>query len=180
MELGRPLNPRLGSALDVLDISETRPTLSVIPSAVVPMASPHSHDLTVAFGPTGTAGWVFGFNASGGVYGSTTPEFGIFGSAGYVMGLFAGASGGGEWTFIFGTPSDFAGPFLCFQASVGPKIFGGMSIGGSLLFSIGPPIHARSTLKFMGFTVNITFGWSELPGSLTVEWSNTWIHPLIK
>ncbi|HEX6807436.1 MAG TPA: hypothetical protein VF118_05580 [Gemmatimonadaceae bacterium] len=144
------------------------------------MASHHSHDLTVAFGPTGTAGWIAGFNASGGVYGSTTPEFGIFGSAGVVLGLFGGISGGGEWTFIFGTPSDFAGPFLCFQASVGPKIFGGMSIGGSLLFSIKSSYWGPTALTFMGFTANVTWGWSPLPGSITVEWSNTWVHPLIK
>ncbi len=130
MELEKPLNAKMGAALDVLGISETRPAVSVIPSPVVPMASRHSFDLTCALGETGTAGWVLGANASGGIYASTTPEFGVYGSVGVVFGMFAGIGAGLEWTMIFGTPSDFAGPFICFQASVGPKIFGGCAIGG--------------------------------------------------
>lgn len=181
MELAKPLNARMGAALDVLGISETRPAVSVIPSPVVPMASRHSFDLTCALGETGTAGWVLGANASGGIYASTTPEFGVYGSVGVVFGMFAGIGAGLEWTMIFGTPSDFAGPFICFQASVGPKIFGGCAIGGSLLFSVVAPAAGRgSTLAFMGFSVNVTCGWSALPVSVSIEYSNTWIHPLIK
>lgn len=181
LELEKPLNEKMAAALDVLGISETPPAVSVIPSPVVPMASRHTFDLTCAVGQTGTAGWVLGANASGGIYASTTPEFGVFGSLGVVFGFFAGAGAGVEWTMIFGTPRDFAGPFICYQASVGPKIFGGCAIGGSLLFSVVAPAAGKgSTLAFMGFTVNVTCGWSAFPVSVSIEYSNTWIHPLIK
>lgn len=181
LELEKPVNPRLGAALDVLDISVTPPAVSVIKSPVVPMASHRSSDLTAAVGPTATGGLGYGINGSSGFYGSTVPEFGVFGSVGVVFGLFAGFGAGLEYTFIFGTPNDFAGPFLCFQASIGPEMFGGCAVGGSLLFSIGGPTpSAVAPLAFMGFTVNLTCGWSPFPVSATVEWSNTWIHPLIK
>lgn len=181
LELARPLDPTLGAALAVMDISESPPTVSVMPSPTVPMASRSAFAFTAAVGLTGTAGWVAGLNAEGGVYGSTTPEFGVFFTGGYVLGLWAGAGGGIEYTLIFGTPSEFAGPFFAVQASVGPTIFGGLAIGGSVLFAISPPTPAgRTTLSFMGFTVNVTGGWSELPVSVSVEWSNTWIHPLLK
>lgn len=180
LELAKPLNSSLASALEVIEISERPPTVTVVPSPTVPMASHTSFDLTAAVGLTGTAGWVAGLNTVGGVYGSTTLEFGVFGTAGFVIGVVAGAGGGIEYTLVFGTPRDFAGPFVCFQASVGPKIFGGLAVGGSLLFSLGPATPTGRAMAFQGFTVNLTGGWSALPASVSVEWSNTWIKPLIK
>lgn len=114
--------------MEVLQISEKPPAVKVVPSPTVPMTS-KSRDLTVGFGLTGTAAAVAGINLSGGVYGSTTLEFGVFGTAGFVIGIVYGASGGIELTFVFGTPVDFAGPFVSFQASVGPKVFAGVSVG---------------------------------------------------
>ena len=180
LEFGRPFNSNWGSALEVLEASETPPAVKVVPSATVAMASKRSSDLTLAVGWTGTASMVAGLNLSGGLYGSTTGEFGVFGTGGYVLGIISGYSGGVEYTFVFGTPSDFAGPFVSIQASVGPKVLGGLSIGGSLLFSPGPPgMMGRVPLTFMGFTINGTVGASALPFSISVEWSVTTTKPLI-
>ncbi len=179
LEFGKPFITNLGGALEVLQISEKPPAVTVVPSPTVPMMS-KSRNLTVGFGPTGTATFVAGFNISGGVYGSTTPEFGVFGTAGFVIGITSGLSGGVELTFIFGTPVDFSGPFISFQASVGPKLFLGASVGGSLLFSPGPPVGGVVPLTFMGFAVNVTGGVGGLPFSVSVEWSITAIKPLIK
>jgi hypothetical protein len=180
LEFGRPFNANFGGALEVLQVSEKPPSVKVVPSPTVPMKS-KSRDLTMGVGLTGTATIVAGFNLSGGLYGSTTPEFGVFGTAGFVIGIISGVSGGVELTFVFGTPSDFAGPFVSFQASVGPKVFAGASVGASLLFSPGPPgAGGRVPLTFMGIAFNVTGGVSALPFSLSVEWSITTTIPLIK
>jgi hypothetical protein len=180
LEFGKPFNANFGGALEVLQISEKPPAVRVVPSPTVPMKS-KSRDLTVGLGFTGTSSIVAGFNLSVGFYGSTTPEFGLFGSAGFVIGIISGVSGGGELTFVLGTPSDFAGPFVSFQASVGPKVFLGASVGASLLFSPGPPgAGGRVPLTFMGLAFNVTGGVSALPFSLSVEWSTTTTIPLIK
>jgi hypothetical protein len=181
LEFGKPFNPSLGGALEVLEISKKAPTVKIVPSPTVPMTS-KSSAFTMGVGITGTAAHVVGLNLAGGFYGSTTPEFGIFGTAGFVVGIISGASGGVEYTFVFGTPTDFSGPFVSFQASVGPKIFAGASVGGSLLFSPGPPGPGGLVpLTFMGFAINLTGGTpSVLPFSVTVEWSNTAIIPLLK
>jgi len=180
LEFGKPFNLNLGSAIEVLEVSERAPTVKIVPSPTVAMASKHLHDLTVALGLTGTAAMVAGINLSGGIYGSTVPEFGFFGSAGFVVGIISGVSGGVELTFVFGTASDFAGPFVSFQASVGP-VFKTISVGASLLFSPGPPgSTGRVPLTFMGIAINLTTGISALPGSLSIEWSNTAILPIVK
>ncbi|MBZ5688656.1 MAG: hypothetical protein LAP86_26895 [Acidobacteriia bacterium] len=180
LEFGKPFNPTFGAALEVLQISKTSPTVKVVPSPTVAMTS-KSSDLTLGIGLTGTAAMVAGINLSGGLYGSTTPEFGIFGTAGFVVGIVSGASGGVELTFVFGTPRDFSGPFVSFQASVGPKVFAGASVGASLLFSPGPPgPGGRVPLTFMGIAFNLTGGVSALPFSISVEWSFTTTIPLLK
>lgn len=180
LDFGKFFNPTFGPALEVLRVSKTPPTVRVVPSPTVPMTS-KSSDLTVGFGLTGTAAMVAGINLSGGLYGSTTLEFGVFGTAGFVVGIISGASGGVELTFVFGTPRDFSGPFVSFQASVGPKVFAGASVGASLLFSPGPPgAGGRVPLTFMGIAFNVTGGVSALPFSLSVEWSVTTTIPIIK
>jgi hypothetical protein len=181
LEFGKPFNPGFGGALEVVGISKKAPTVTIVPSPTVAMASKRTGDLTMGVGLTGTAAMVAGLNLSGGVYGSTTPEFGVFATGGFVLGIVTGASGGVEYTFVFGTPTDFSGPFVSFQASVGPKLFAGASVGASLLFSPGPPgFMGRVPLTFMGFAVNLTGGVGGLPVSFSVEWSVTTIKPLLK
>lgn len=180
LNVGKPLNPSFGGALETLQISAAPPTVRVVPSPTVSMAS-SSHDLTVDFGLSGTAAMVAGMNLSGGVYGSTTPELGIFGTAGFVVGIISGASGGVELTIVFGTPRDFSGTFISFQASVGIKVPAGASVGASLLFSPGLPGRGGLvSLTFMGFALNLTGGVSALPASVAVEWSNTAVLPLLR
>jgi len=180
LEFGKPFNPDLGGALDVLGISKKAPTVKVVPSSTVAMASKRTGDLTVGLGVTGTVAMAFGLSTTGGFYGSTTPEFGVFWGGGFVAGIISGASVGPEVTFVIGTPADFAGPFVAFQASVGP-VFKTWSVGGSLLFSPGPPgSMGRVPLTFMGVAFNATVGISALPGSISVEWSITGTLPLLK
>jgi hypothetical protein len=180
MEVAKPFRPRLGGPLEVLEFSLHPPTISVVTSPTVAIAASASPDLTLALGWMGSAGWIAEVAAEGGVYGSTTLEFGVFDTLGFVLGLATGVSVGVEYTLVFGPPSDFAGLFIAFQASIGPKELGGLAIGGSLLFAVGPPTAAGPSLTFKGLTLNGTFGWSALPVSLSVEWSNTRLKPLIK
>jgi hypothetical protein len=166
-------------ALETLEISTKPTSVTIIPSSSVPLAKTARY-FTAAFGLTGTASWVVGLNLGGGIYVSNLPEFGIYGTGGFVIGLVTGAGAGYEYTFIFGTPADFSGIFLAIQCSVGPKIFAGAALGGSLLFSpkIGP--GGTSYLAFMGFSVNLSVSvGSVLPASLSVEWSYTTVKPLL-
>lgn len=173
LEFGKPFNSTLGAAIEVVGISEKALTVRVVPSPTVPMTSKRLGDLTVGFGLTGTGAIGPGLNVSGGIYGSTTPEFGLFATGGFVIGT-PGASGGVELTFVFGTPSDFAGPFFSIQASVGT----GAALGGSLLFSL--PTTSSPSFAFMGFTINTTAGISAIPVSVSIEFSNTAIKPVLR
>ena len=180
LELAHPLDASLGPVLDVLGISVRPPAVAVIPSPTVPMASHTRTAYTAALSLTGTAAWVAGINLAAGIYGSSTGEFGWFDTAGFVLGFVSSASGGIEYTIIFGSPADFAGLFVSFQASISPGTLV-FAAGASLLFSVSGPVGGHgSTLRFMGLSINLTAGTPSLPVSFTVEWSNTWTHPLLK
>ena len=54
LEFGKPFNPSLGGALEVLEISKKAPTVKIVPSPTVPMTS-KSSAFTMGVGITGTA-----------------------------------------------------------------------------------------------------------------------------
>jgi len=178
---GKPFNPGLGGAQEVVGVSKSPPTVIVRPSPTVPMFSRGGKTgLTVALGVTLSAGLVGGVSLAAGVYGSTTREFGVFGTGGFVVGVVSGGALGNELTFIFGGPGDFSGVFVAIAASISFPIpvFSG---GASLIFSPGPMTPGGFvSLVFMGFSFRASVGFSALPFSATIEWTNTAIKPLIK
>jgi len=111
--------------------------------------------------------------ASAGLYASTTREIGTYFTLG--IGLFipgVGASIGGEFTVIVGTPSDLSGPYLSAGVSVAPAVFG---VGASLLFSPGPP------LTLMGLTISLSANTpSEIPLVIALEATDTKIQPRVR
>lgn len=180
-ELARPLNHRLDAALEVLELSTHPPTVSMVPSRAVAIAAHALPIVTVAVGLGGSIGYVAELAGEGGVYGSTTLEFGLFSTLGFIMGVAAGVAVGADYTLVFGPPSDFAGIFVAFQASVSVTALGPLSVGGSLLFAVGPPTPTGSApLTFKGISLTGMAGLSPLPASLSIEWSNTTLKPLVK
>jgi len=93
-------------------------------------------------------------------------------------GVVSGAGAGDELTFVFGTPNEFKGQFISIAAGVTvvPPL---VSAGGSLLFSPTTLPGGSVELRFVGFSLNVTAGFSHLPISFAVVWSDTVIFPQI-
>jgi hypothetical protein len=174
LDVGKVFDNKVALMADVGSLALASPSVSVLRPAAKPVfAISSGTDLTMAIGFTGAGFALFGSVASVGLYASTTREIGGYLTLG--IGLFlpaVGASGGGEFTVIVGTPVDLSGPYLSAGVSVAPAVFG---IGASLLFSPGPP------LTFMGVTVSLTANTpSELPVTLVLEATDTKIKPFVR
>jgi hypothetical protein len=174
LALGKGLDPKLSLMSEVTTLGSTPGVTTVLrPAATPSFAVSRSTQLTMAVG-FGAAGFaIFGSVASIGVYASTTREIGGYLTLG--IGLFlpgVGASVGGEFTIILGTPFDLSGPYLSAGVSVAPAVFG---IGAALLFSPGPP------LTLMGLTVSLSANTpSELPLVIALEATDTKIKPFVR
>jgi hypothetical protein len=136
-----------------------------------------STNLTIAAALTESAFAGVGAVVSGGVYGSTTREIGVFATGGGGIFTNFGLSAGGEYTYVLGTPADFAGPYFGVGVSIsGPPPIG---VGGMLLFS--PTLTIPVTLTLMGFSVSVTVNTpSPIPVTVTAEVTNTKIWPVLR
>jgi hypothetical protein len=182
LQLGKPFSPELGGLLEVVEISEHPPSVVVTPSPGAPfISSGVKQMLTVGLGISGWVGFVVGGTAGAGIYGSSTGEFGFYATGGITAGIASGASVGPELDFIFGSPADFAGPFIGFAASVAIWYGGKVGPGGVILFSPGPTTSGGLvSLLFVGFGVRLTAGVSALPFSAQIEWTSTVTKPVIR
>ncbi len=174
LALGKSLDPKLSLMSDVTTLGSTPGTTTVLRPAGTPsFALSSSTQLTMAVGFAGAGFALFGSVASIGVYASTTREVGGYLTLG--IGLFipgVGASSGGEFTIILGTPFDLSGPYLSAGVSVAPAVFG---VGCALPFSPGPP------LTLMGLTVSLSANTpSEIPLVITLEATDTKIKPFVR
>jgi len=175
LSLGKGLDKKIALMDDLAKMGDRPPSVSVLPplSPIAGLRISPSRDATIALGLTGSGFVFFGATASVGLYISTTREVGAFFSHG--MGLYfpaVGASGGGELTYILGTPADLAGPCIAAGISVGPGVAAG---GASLLFSPGPP------LVLIGVSISITANTpSFVPGNIVFEVTNTSTKPLVR
>jgi hypothetical protein len=181
LDVGKTFSPALGSLLEIVRVGISRPTVTVLRPSKMPVnfALSKSSQLTVAAALTVSAFASIGVVGSGGVYGSTTREIGVFLSGGGGIFTNVGLSGGGEYTFIFGTPADFAGPYFGVGVSVsGPPPLG---VGGTLLFSPSMPPTLPITLTLMGFSVSVTVNTpSPIPVTVTMVVTDTKIWPVLK
>lgn len=174
LELGKSFDPKLALLNDVTSVAFGGATNVLRPATAPPaFAISRSAQMTMALGLTGSGFVIYGAVGSIGLYASTTREIGGYFSSG--VGLFlpsVGASGGGEFTVILGTPTDLSGAYFSAGVSVAPNIFG---VGAALLFSPGPP------LTLMGLTVSLTANTpSFFPVSITLEVTDTRIKPLLR
>src|ERR1017187_925566 len=181
LDVGKIISPSLGSLLEILKVGITPPSISLSRPTAMPVhfAISKSSQLTVAGALTVSAFAAVGVVGSGGVYGSTTGEVGVFLSGGGGIFTNYGVSGGGEYTFIFGTPADFAGPYFGVGVSVsGPSPIG---VGGTLLFSPSMPPTPPITLTLMGFSVAVTVGTpSPIPVTVSAVVTDTKIWPVLR
>lgn len=181
LEFGKTFSPALGSLLEIVNVGVSPPALTVLRPLLMPVgfALSKSTNLTIAGALTVSAFAGVGVVGSGGIYGSTTREIGVFLTGGGGIFTNLGLSGGGEYTFILGTPADFAGPYLGVGVSVsGPPPIG---VGGMLLFSPTLPLTIPITLTLMGFSVSVTVNTpSPIPVTVTAEVTNTKIWPVLR
>ena len=181
LEVGKTFSPMLSQVLEIVNIGIKRPAVTVLrpPKMPVHFEFSKSSQLTVAGALTVSAFAGIGVVGSGGVYGSTTREVGVFLTGGGGIFTNFGLSGGGEYTFILGTPADFAGPYFSVGVSVsGPPPIG---VGGNLLFSPSTPLTVPITLTLMGFSVSVTVNTpSPIPVTVTAEVTNTKIWPVLR
>lgn len=175
LDLGKILDPKLALMADVVSLGTGSPSVSTLRPATPPpsFAISSSRNQTMAVGFAGAGFALFGSVASAGVYASTTREIGGYLTFG--IGLFlpgVGASIGGEFTVIAGTPGDLSGPYLSAGVSVAPAVLG---VGAALLFSPGPP------LTLMGLTISLSANTpSEVPLTIVLEATNTKIKPFVR
>ena len=175
LDLGKGLDSKIALMSDVASLGFAPPVTNVLrpPSRPPTFAISSGTDLTMAVGFAGAGFAIFGSVASAGLYASTTREIGTYFTLG--IGLFipgVGASIGGEFTVIVGTPSDLSGPYLSAGVSVAPAVFG---VGASLLFSPGPP------LTLMGLTISLSANTpSEIPLVIALEATDTKIQPRVR
>jgi hypothetical protein len=181
LDAGKSISPALGSLLEIIRVGVTPPKVGVHrpPKMPVHFALSTSSQLTVAGALTVSAFASIGVVGSGGIYGSTTGEVGVFLSGGGGIFTNVGLSGGGEYTFIFGTPADFAGPYFAVGVGVsGPPPIG---VGGNLLFSPSMPPTLPITLTLMGFSVSVTVNTpSPIPITVTAVVTDTKIWPVLR
>ena len=181
LEFGKTFSPTLGSLLEIVNVGASPPKLSVLRPLRMPVgfALSKSTNLTIAAAVTVSAFAVVGVVGSGGLYGSTTREIGVFLTGGGGIFTNVGLSGGGEYTFILGTPADFAGPYFGVGVSVsGPPPIG---VGGTLLFSPRLPLTIPITLTLMGWAVAVTVNTpSPIPVTVTLEVTNTKLWPKLR
>jgi hypothetical protein len=181
LEFGKMFSPGLGSLLELVKFGAKPPALSVLRPLAMPVgfALSKSTNLTIAEALTASAFAGLGAVVSGGIYGSTTREIGVFATGG--GGLFTnfGLSAGGEYTYVLGTPADFAGPYFGIGVGVsGPPPIG---VGGMLLFSPTLPPTIPIMLTLMGFSVSVTINTpSPIPVTVTAEVTNTKIWPVLR
>jgi hypothetical protein len=174
------LSPLLSTAQEIVNIaSPPKVTTSILKpvkkliSSTVAINFSTSSELTGAIAFASSLAAVATAVGSFGIYGSTTKEVGFFSSIGAGITFNTpGASVGGEFTLILGTPTDFAGPYFGIAFSAGT----GTSVGVTLLFSpaVGgtPPL----ILTLMGLAVNVSATTpTKLPLSVTIEVTNTQI-----
>jgi hypothetical protein len=181
LEFGKRFSPALGPLLEIVNFGVKPPALSVLRPLAMPVgfAVSKSTYLTIADALTASAFAGIGAVVSGGVYGSTTREIGVFATGGGGIFTNFGLSAGGEYTFILGTPADFAGPYFGIGVGVsGPPPIG---VGGMLLFSPTLSPTMPITLTLMGFSVSVTVNTpSPIPVTVTAEVTNTKIWPVLR
>lgn len=181
LEFGKTFSPGLSSLLEIINIGVSPPLLSILRPLAMPVgfALSKSTHLTIADALTASAFAGVGAVVSGGVYGSTTREVGVFATGGGGIFTNFGLSAGGEYTYIMGTPADFAGPYFGVGVGVsGPPPIG---VGGMLLFSPTLPPTMPVTLTLMGFSVSVTVNTpSPIPVTVTAEVTNTKIWPVLR
>jgi hypothetical protein len=179
LEFGKRFSLTLGSLLEIVNVGASPPALSVLRPLAMPVgfALSKSTNLTIAAALTESAFAGIGAVVSGGVYGSTTREIGVFATGGGGIFTNFGLSAGGEYTYVLGTPADFAGPYFGVGVSIsGPPPIG---VGGMLLFS--PTLTIPVTLTLMGFSVSATINTpSPIPVTVTAEVTNTKIWPVLR
>jgi hypothetical protein len=173
------VSPLLKTAEEVVNIaSPPRVVTSLLKPSKGNLVSPRleikfssSSELTVALALAGSAAAGIGVVGSAGVYGSTVREVGVFFSIG--PGIFfntPGASIGGEYTIILGTPTDFAGPYFGITLAAGAPL----SAAVTLLFSPTLPLGIPLVLTLMGLAVNISLSTpTRLPLTVSIEVTNT-------
>jgi hypothetical protein len=181
LDAGKAISPSLGCLLEIVRVGISPPTVGLLRPSKMPVhfELSKSSQLTVAGALTVSAFAAVGVVGSGGVYGSTTREVGVFLSGGGGIFTNYGVSGGAEYTFIFGTPADFSGPYFGVGVSVsGPPPIGA---GGTLLFSPSMPPTFPITLTLMGFSVAVTAGTpSPIPVTVSAVVTDTKIWPLLR
>lgn len=174
--LGKSLDSRLAIMQETMKVGEKPPSVSLLRPSKPPsgFAVSKSSQLTIAVGVGGAGFALFGSLASAGLYGSTTREIGAYFTLGFGFFLPAvGLSGGLEMTYIFGTPADFAGPYL--SAGVGVSAGPVAGIGGALLFAPGPPV------TLMGYSLTFSANTpSVLPVTIVLEVTDTKTKPLLR
>jgi hypothetical protein len=178
LTLGKLVNSPLGLPLEILEISDKAPTVTIKPPSKVPMGMSGTPGagtvsaLTIAVGIQGSAYAVNGISLEGGLYASTTGEWGFYGSAGGGLWTNVGACAGPVFTVIFGPPSDLAGVAYGIGAdlTVFPPLVG---VSGLLIFSPPP-------FKFLGFAAGWSVGPSLAPCDVNVQISGTGLAPMRK
>jgi hypothetical protein len=166
----KAIDAPIGKADGVIQMADRPPKVSVIRPATMPVGTssaasgPAAFHLTAAYGVAGSAFAAIGAVSGFGIFGSTTGEIGVYTNVGAGIFLGAGASVGVDVCLIFGTPADFAGPFIGIGISVSfppPAVVG---TGAVALFS---PVG--SSFVFMGFDIPFTVGpqWPPLVVSVT-------------
>ena len=181
LETGARALASLNALLEAIKVGISHPPVSLHRPTTMPVnfALSKSSQLTVAGAVTISAFASVGVVGSGGVYGSTTGEIGVFLSGGGGIFTNVGLSGGGEYTFIFGTPTDFSGPYFGVGIGVsGPPPIG---VGGTLLFAPSMAPTFPITLTLMGFSVSVTVNTpSPIPVTVTAVVTDTAIWPVLR
>lgn len=128
--------------------------------------------LTIGAGVSTAAFAGLGVTVGTGLYGSNTPEFGAYASGGGGYWTNVGASGGIQYTVVFGPPSSFAG--VCWGVGVDIGVPGTIVGAGAMaLFGMsGPPF------EFLGVSWSVAVGPSILPADVTIQFSETKIFPI--
>lgn len=171
----------IGKANGVIEMADHPPTVTAIRPTTMPVGmspgtpGPSRLDLTASFGVAGSVFAGIGAVSGFGIFGSTTREIGVYTNVGAGIFLGAGGSVGVDCSLIFGTPADFAGPFLGIGVSVTcppPAVVG---TGAVALFS---PVG--SGFVFMGWDIPFTVGPQWPPVVISVTATNTSILTAFK
>ena len=160
-----------GKGKQVLDVADERPNIQVLAPknacfGQAKAAKPRC--ITDAYGGTFSAEIEFGVVAGLGWFGCTNGQKGYYFSGGPQFQSNISIGAGGEWTRIFGPPSDFQGVSL--NVGIDVTIFGPISGEGRIVIGI---LNNPFRFQFLGFSLALVGGISVLPVNGTMELTGT-------